>query len=72
MANLSPSPDDFPCADCGRGRRSDISVSSAQFLLHLLNQQQLQIGAPDFDEAVARVMAARAELQAIVGDESAE
>lgn len=46
-----------------------LSVSSARFLLHLLSQQNLQVGAPDFDEAVASVLRARQELQAIIDSE---
>lgn len=46
-----------------------VSRQTAQFLLTLLNQQKLEIGAPDFDEAVASVIRARSELRAIVGDD---
>lgn len=47
-------------------RHADVSKKTAQFLLELVNAQTLTIGAPDFDEAVASVLHARAELQAIL------
>jgi hypothetical protein len=44
----------------------EVSADTARFLLGLLNQQQLSIGAPDFDEALANVLRARTELQAVI------
>lgn len=39
---------------------------TAAFLLDLLNRQQLNVGAPDFDQAVQAVLKARAELAEII------
>lgn len=47
-----------------------ISKQTADFLLGLLNTQQLNVGAPDFDEVVGRVIQARAELSAVLADEA--
>jgi hypothetical protein len=43
-----------------------LSRPTAEFLLGMLNTQQLNVGAPDFDQVVALVIAARAELTAII------
>lgn len=43
-----------------------MSPDSARFLLSLLDSQQLHVGAPDFEEVVARIIAARAELRAVL------
>lgn len=43
-----------------------ITQDTARFLLGLLEQQQVSIGAPDFDEAIATVMKARTELQSML------
>lgn len=37
---------------------------TVMFLLDLLGRQQLNVGAPDFDEAVAAVLRAKTELNA--------
>lgn len=44
-----------------------LSVETAQFLLELLNRQQLSVGALDFDNTVTLVLKAREELGAIIG-----
>lgn len=41
---------------------------TARFLLDLLGSQQLSVGAADFEQAVAQVLAARTELLAIVAE----
>lgn len=51
-------------------RSTLLSASSAAFLLDLVNAQQLTIGAPDFDEAVERVIRARQELKAIIAQDA--
>lgn len=38
----------------------------ATFLLGLLSSQQLSVGAPDFDHALAEVLAAREALVAVI------
>lgn len=43
-----------------------ISRETAAFLLTLLQSQTLNVGAPDFAETLARVVAALAELRAIL------
>lgn len=48
-----------------------MSLDTARFLLDLLNRQQLNVGAPDFDEAVAAIQRARAELLDIVAEPTA-
>jgi hypothetical protein len=40
----------------------EISPETAEFLLGLVNKLTLEIGAPDFDEAVQAVLKARTEL----------
>ncbi len=42
-----------------------LTPETQAFLLHLLNSQQLSVGADDFDEAVAAVQKARRELLAL-------
>lgn len=42
-----------------------LTPATARFLLGLLDQQQLTVGAPDFEEAAASVIRARQELVAI-------
>jgi hypothetical protein len=39
-----------------------ISEETAKFLLGLVNGLTLQVGAPDFDEALAKLLKAREEL----------
>lgn len=46
-----------------------ITVETARFLLWLVGQQQLTAGAPDFEEAVEKVLRAKLELQAIIDGE---
>jgi hypothetical protein len=48
------------------GSSPALSSQTASFLLWLVNQQQPNAGAPDFREAVARIVRAQDELQAIV------
>ena len=43
-----------------------MSRETALFLLDLLSRQQLNVGAPDFEQAVAQVLRARSELQALL------
>lgn len=43
-----------------------VSRETAAFLLDLLNRQQLNVGAPDFDQAVQAVLRARSELTEII------
>lgn len=43
-----------------------MSKDTATFLLELVNGLALNVGAPDFDVALAKVQAARGELQAII------
>lgn len=45
-----------------------MSPDTARFLLDLLHAQTLNVGAPDFEEAVGRVIRARGELLAIVSE----
>lgn len=49
-----------------------MSPHVAQFLLDLLNRQQLQVGAPDFDATVGIVRAARHELTLELRDERSD
>jgi hypothetical protein len=43
-----------------------MTEDTARFLLGLLQAQQIQIGAPDFAQAVDRVQTALAELNAVL------
>jgi len=43
-----------------------MTKESAEFLFILLGQVTLNAGAPDFDEVAERMLAARAELKAII------
>lgn len=43
-----------------------MTKDTARFLLGLLQAQQLQVGAPDFPQAVASVQKALEELNAII------
>lgn len=45
-----------------------MTEDTATFLLTLLNRQQVQVGAPDFDSAVAAIQTARDELLAVLSD----
>jgi hypothetical protein len=36
--------------------------TTLQFLLNLVNMQQLNVGAPDFDDVVVQIVDARREL----------
>lgn len=45
-----------------------MSRETALFLLNLLNAQTLNVGAPDFEQAVTAIVAARAELLALVAE----
>lgn len=49
-----------------------MTKSTAEFLLGLLNKQTISVGAPDFDDAVNAVLAARAELLAVLAADQAE
>jgi hypothetical protein len=43
-----------------------MTKETAQFLLYILDGITLNVGAPDFDEVVSKVLAARAELTVIL------
>lgn len=45
-----------------------MTPQTARFLLDLLNAQQLNVGAPDFEETAAKVIQARQELLAVVAE----
>lgn len=47
-----------------------MSPDVAAFLLDLVNRQTLNVGSSDFDEAVAMVQKARAELGAALQEEA--
>lgn len=47
---------------------STISPQSATFLLTLLESITLTVGAPDFDGSVAKIQAARDELQQLAAN----
>lgn len=42
---------------------------TAMFLLNLLNAQQLNVGAPDFEATAKQVIQARSELLALVAED---
>lgn len=46
-----------------------VTRETALFLLNLLNAQQLNVGAPDFEQTVGQVIQARAELLALVAED---
>lgn len=48
------------------GSNPQLSPDVAAFLLGQVNGLTLNVGAPDFDRALAQVLAARQQLQAIV------
>ena len=48
------------------GSSPTLSPEVAAFLLNQVNGLTLNVGAPDFDEALAKVLAARQQLTAIV------
>lgn len=39
-----------------------LSLETLELLQHCLNAQQLNVGAPDFDDVATKVLAARREL----------
>lgn len=43
-----------------------MTQQTARFLLTLLNNQQLNAGAEDFEQVAAQVLSARRELQTII------
>jgi hypothetical protein len=45
---------------------SPVSVSTAKIALAAMGNLTLTVGAPDFDQALADVLRARQELQAII------
>lgn len=45
-----------------------VTTETAKFLLDLLGAQQLNVGAPDFEQTVAAVLQARAELLEVVAE----
>ena len=47
-----------------------MTKGTAEFLLAMLGNITLNVGADDFDEAVKDVLEARKELQAVVAGES--
>lgn len=47
---------------------STVTPETAKFLLDLLGAQQLNVGAPDFDQTVALVLQARSELIPLVAE----
>jgi len=48
---------------------SEVSADTARFLLQVLGGMALNVGAPDFDQVVAQVLKARAELLAIAAED---
>lgn len=46
-----------------------MTKDTATFLLGLVNGLTINVGAPDFEEALAKVIAARTELAALLRDE---
>lgn len=45
-----------------------MTPETAKFLLDLVSAQTLAVGAPDFDQAVASIVQARAELLPLVAE----
>lgn len=49
-----------------------MSLETLRFLLFLLNQQQIQVGHPTFDEMASAVLAAKRELADAIADAERE